>query len=138
MREHHTKGKGDYAVLKVKLDLYEQGYNCYTCDTEHSEFDLIAYSSGGNFYRVQVKYRTATSGKIAVMFKSTWSDKNGVHSLPVDKTEIDLYAVYCPDTDLCYYFNPSDYKTGITLRIDPPKNNQKAGVNMAENYTRVP
>ncbi|HDR4901174.1 hypothetical protein OCF11_05865 [Bacillus cereus] len=33
---HHTKTKGDLAVLKAQVDLYEKGYMILTPQTEHS------------------------------------------------------------------------------------------------------
>lgn len=27
----------------------------------------------------------------------------------VDKEEIDVYCVYCPQTELCYYVDPEDF-----------------------------
>ena len=34
------------------------------------------------------------------------ADKNGTHTSPIDKNEVDIYCVYCPDTDECYYLRP--------------------------------
>ncbi|EJQ47188.1 Uncharacterized protein BWINRASL_04312 [Bacillus mycoides] len=43
---HHTKTKGDLAVLKAQVDLYEKGYMILTPQTEHSPFDLAVYKGG--------------------------------------------------------------------------------------------
>ena len=137
MREHHTKNKGDLGVLKAQLDLYEKGYLILTPHTEHSAFDLVAYKDG-NFLRVQVKYRTSRDGKIEVPFRTCWTDKNGTHTQDYDKNEIDVMCIYCPDTDKCYYINPNECGKVFVLRLFPPKNNQKTGVNLAENYLSIP
>ncbi len=137
MREHHTKNKGDLGVLKAQLDLYEKGYMILIPHTEHSAFDLVAYKDG-NFLRVQVKYRKLRGGKIEVLFSTCWSDKNGTHTQDYDKNEIDLMCIYCPDTDKCYYINPNEYSKSVALRLYPPKNNQKIGVNLAEDYLSIP
>ncbi|WP_419179421.1 group I intron-associated PD-(D/E)XK endonuclease [Mycolicibacterium iranicum] len=39
-----------------------------------------------------------------------------------------LVCIYCPDTDACYYVNPSAHGFGVTLRITPSKNRQQVGV----------
>lgn len=138
MRNHHTKNKGDLGILKVQIDLYKQGYICYLSNSEHQNFDLIAYQKGGNFRRVQVKYRSLKNGILSVSMKQSWADKTGTHIVKVDKNEIDLYAVYCPDNDQCYYFKPEICNDLITLRILPTKNNQKKGIRLASDYERVP
>jgi hypothetical protein len=137
MIKHHTKNKGDIGVLKVKVDLATKGYAVGSLETEHYPFDVISYKDK-QFRRIQVKYKEARKGAITVHFKSYWSDKHGTHSKPVDKTEIDLYAVYCPDTDCCYYFNPEDFNKSVTLRVDTPLNNQLAKIHLADDYREVP
>ena len=137
MKEHHTKNKGDLGVLKAQLDLYEKGYLILTPHTEHSPFDLVAYKDR-NFLRVQVKYRASRNGKIAVPFMTCWTDRNGTHTQDYDKNEVDVMCVYCPDTDKCYYIDPNDCSKTFVLRLVPSKNNQKTGVNLAEDYLSIP
>ncbi len=135
---HHTKGKGDLGVLKAQLDLYEQGFTILTPQTEHSPFDLVAYRNG-EFRRVQVKYRSVDRyGKLDVKFSTCWTDKNGTHTVPIDKLEVDLYCVYCPDTDECYYLNPDEFGSSASLRVETPKNNQRRNVKFVADYRRAP
>jgi hypothetical protein len=137
MRKHHTKNKGDLGILKAQLDMTLQGYMILHPLTEHSEFDLVAYKDG-SFLRVQVKYRAVNNaGVIAVPFKTSWADKNGTHEQYINKNEIDIFCVYCPDTDECYYFRPKDFRKGVNLRINPPKN-PVGTIHYAKEYTRVP
>ena len=139
MRLHHTKNKGDLAVLKVQVDLYEQGYVCYTSVTEHQDFDLIAYKAGGVFKRIQVKYRSLSEkGTLDISLKQAWIDRQGTHSKEVNKEEIDLFAVYCPETNECYYFTPTAVNVYVSLRINNSKNNQQRNVKLAADYRRVP
>lgn len=138
MKKHHTKNKGDLGVLKAQLDLYEQGYTILTPLTEHESFDLVAYKDG-EFKRVQVKYRALNDkGVLAVAFESSWADKNGTHRQRVDKKEIDIYCVYCPETDECYYFDVRINEKAVSLRIEPSKNNQKKNVRLAKDYRTIP
>ena len=98
-QSHHTKLKGDLGVLKAQLDLFEQGFTILVPQTEHGPFDLAVYKDG-EFRRVQVKYRTVDRfGKIDAKFSTCWNDKHGTHIVPIDKSEVDLYCIYCPDTD---------------------------------------
>ena len=137
MIHHHTKNKGDLGVLKAKCDLYEKGFLILTPETEHAPFDLVAWKDG-HFKTVQVKYRDASTGSLEVRFRSNWADKNGYHAKPINKSFVDVYCVYCPQTDECYYFDPSKFRKSITLRVETPKNNQRKGVNLASDYCKVP
>jgi len=135
---HHTKEKGDLGVLKAQLDLFEQGFMVLNPVTEHAPFDLVAYKKG-TFLRVQVKYKSIDKhGCLTVHFRSCWSDKKGLHMRKVDKTEIDFYCIYCPQTDKCYYLEPKNYQRSVTLRVKAPKNNQLQNINFADDFRRVP
>ena len=135
---HHTKEKGDLGVLKAQLDLFEQGFTILLPLTEHAPFDLVAYKDG-SFVRIQVKYRKLDrTGRLEVKFSSSWADRNGTHTAAVDKQSVDVYCVYCPDTDECYYLDPSIYGTSVCLRVKAPRNSQTRGVHLAEGFRRVP
>jgi hypothetical protein len=134
---HHTKNKGDLGVLKAKCDLFEKGYLTLSPDSEHCPFDIAIWKDG-EFKTVQVKYREANDGKIDINFRSAYSTKNGVQSKPVNKSYIDLYCIYCKDTDKCYYFDPKLFKKSATFRVETPKNNQTKGINFLEDYCEVP
>ena len=138
MVHHHTKQKGDLGVLKAQVDLYEQGWLILQPVTEHAPFDLVAYKDG-LFKRVQVKYKSLDkTGAITVHFRSCWADKNGTHMQAVDKETIDLYCIYCPENDECYYLDPKDYDKSVTLRVETPKNNQSQNIRLAADYRGVP
>jgi PD-(D/E)XK endonuclease len=137
MKVHHTKTKGDLGVAKAYYDLVEKGYLVLFPSTEHAPFDLVAYENK-TFVRIQVKYRSAVNNSIHIKLESWWADKNGSHGKPIDKSEIDVYCVYCPDTNKCYYFKPMDVNSNFTLRLNTPKNNQLKKVHFAEDFTEVP
>jgi hypothetical protein len=138
MADHHTKQKGDLGVLKAQVDLFEQGFTVLVPLTEHSPFDLVAYRDG-EFRRVQVKYRKLDkSGKMDIKFSTCWTDKHGTHTVPVNKSEVDIYCVFCPDTDECYYLDPARFGLNATLRVSTPKNSQMKKVTFAHDCRRVP
>lgn len=131
--KHHTKNKGDLGVLKAQASLCEQGYLVLIPMSEHSPFDLVAYKEG-SFYRIQVKYRKISKRKtLEVIFKSYWSNKNGIQSKKQDLSKIDVCCVYCPDTDKCYYINLRNIKTySISLKMKKGKNDSRS--RLAENH----
>lgn len=136
MATHHTKDKGDLGTAKAYADLVAQGFTVLFPATEHAPFDLVAYRSGV-FHRVQVKYRALRSGRVQVAFSSSWADRHGTHSRRVDKSEVDVLCVYCPDTDECYYVRPADHRHSVTLRVTPSRNGQATGVLAAERFRRL-
>ncbi len=138
MMNHHTKDKGDLGILKAQVDLFQKGYMILNPATEHAPFDIVVYK-GGVFKRVQVKYRDLNSkGTLEVRFRSNYSTAKGVKSKEVNKDEIDIYCIYCPQTDECYYFDPKSFLKSLTLRVDVPKNNQKEHIHYALDYRDIP
>lgn len=131
---HHTKTLGDLGVLKAQLDMFQKGWVVAQPLTEHAPFDLIIYKDG-ECKTVQVKARNINSrGQLVVQFQNTYSDSNGTHSIEVDKTQIDIYCIYCVQTDICYYFNPNDFNKSVSFRMIPTKNNQSSNINNIEDY----
>jgi hypothetical protein len=138
MRKHHTKNKGDLGVLHAQLDLAQRGYTVLLPLTEHEAFDLVAYRDG-RFLRIQVKYRAAVDGRITIPFFTSWADRHGVHTALIDKKSVDLMCLYCPDTNKCYYIDPSRHgRRCVILRLLPPRNHQKKHILYAEMFTKIP
>jgi hypothetical protein len=137
MRTHHTKTKGDLGVAAAVYDLTKKGFIVCQPMTEHAPFDLVAYANG-QCLRVQVKYRAVTDGYIEVPFKSSWADRHGVHVSLIDKDAVDVFCIFCPDNERCYYVDPRDFRTLARLRLVPASNNQRKGVVFAEDFTEIP
>lgn len=137
MRPHHTKNKGDLGILYAQLDLAKKGYGVLTPLTEHEAFDLVAYKDD-RFFRVQVKYRAAVDGLITLAFKTVWADRHGVHTVPINKQSVDVFCVFCPTTEVCYYVDPSAYRATACLRIAPARNHQKKGIHWASDFRDLP
>ncbi len=132
--KHHTKDKGDIGVLKCQADLGERGYKIFVSISEHLPFDFVAYKNK-KFYRIQAKYISAINNEyIPLDLRSCWSDLNGAHRADLDKSEVDLVAIYCPDTEKCYYLVPDIMHMQRNLRLIKPKNNQKKFINMADDF----
>ncbi len=137
-QSHHTKSKGVLGVLKAQVDLFEQGFTICVPQTEHSPFDLVAYKDG-EFRRVQVKHRAlAKNGALEIKFSTCWADRHGTHIVPIDKNEVDLYCVYCPETDECYYLEPKKFGSNVSLRVRASKNSQAKRVHFAADFRRAP
>jgi hypothetical protein len=137
MARHHTKDKGDLAVVKVHADLVDRGALVLLPLTEHAPFDVVAYLDG-QFFRVQVKYRSTTNGVVHVRFRTTWADRHGVHTRPMPLEEVDVIAIYCPDNGEIYYLDPSGFRQCVSLRVAPTRNSQRKNVLQAQDFTAMP
>lgn len=135
---HPPKNEGDLGVLKAKVDLFQQGFLILVPETEHSSFDLVIYQNR-IFRTVQVKFKNLTkNGVLEIPFRSSYSTSKGVRTKSADKNLIDIYAVFCPQTDEVYYFNPKLYNRSITLRVKTPLNNQKRRTHDVADFRKVP
>jgi hypothetical protein len=139
MFNHHTKTKGDLGVLKAKLDLFQKGFLILSPETEHAPFDLVAYKDN-SFVRIQVKYREVVDGKIEIKGRTSWADRNGTHERDYDLSAIDVFCVYVPSIDSCFYFKAELFEKNKTInfRVEAPKNNQKHGIRLVSDYSEVP
>ena len=119
-------------------DIADQGFVVLTALCEHAPFDLVGYRDR-KFVRFSVKYRAlSSSGTVEVQFRSTWSDSKGTYVRPIDKTEVDVVCIYCPDTGACYYVDPKQFARSVSLRVTPSRNGQRRNVLPAEQFRAVP
>jgi len=131
---HHTMDKGNVGTVKVIADLTVREFTVLLSVYEQMPFDLVLYKDG-KFCRVQVKYRTVNpNGCVEVKFRSTSVYTSGKkYSKPMDKNQVDMLAIYCPDTDTCYYLDPKKFGKSVNLRVRASK--MKIGtIRMADDY----
>ena len=131
---HHTKDKGDLGVACVIADLLKHDIHIALPMSEHLPFDLIAIHRDGQMKKLSVKYRAMTQhGVVKVKSGSMWNDRNGTHFRRHTPGDYDAVAIYCPDTDECYYLLAAELTyTETSLRIADSVNNQMAGVRRAQ------
>lgn len=115
---HHTKSKGDLGVLKAMADVHAQGYQILNPMSEHLPFDFVAYD-GERFVRIQVKHRKLVNGKIELLLKTGWNDKQGYHPKRYDMSSIDVFCLFCPENDQCYYISAEELnnRSYMCLRV---------------------
>jgi len=111
---HHTKDKGNLAVIKAMADLTEKGFDIFTpVVSEHLPFDFITYKDG-KFLKFQSKFMKCTT----LRKHTSWSDKHGVHYKYYKDGDFDYYAAYIADKDVMCY--PSIKFKGCTLATEIP------------------
>lgn len=127
MRTHDF---GDIGEMKVSIDLIAQGWSILRPVSFVSPFDLVAYK-GGAYRRVQVKYCRLKGGTVTADCTRARIARARYESRAND--EVDVFAVYCPDTDKCYYVAAAG-RASFVLRIEPPRNNQRNLVRNADDF----
>lgn len=134
------KQKGDLAELKVAADLVTQGWRILLPFGEDHLYDL-GIDDGERLLRVQVKH-TRSDGRVLAAKCFTHSLTNGRVRSTTKYTAamIDWLAIWDATTDRCFYLPATLLGSGRTyvhLRYVPPRNNQRARITWAEDYTRL-
>jgi prevent-host-death family protein len=137
MREPSTNQKGDIAEAAIRLAAIKAGVDVYEPASGHSRADLVFQNDYG-IWRVQVKWGRLSETKdvIAVHTSGSSLSTQGYRRSTYDKSDVDLFAVYCGELDRCYLL-PIELcakRHGLHLRLIPPRNNQRACTNLAEQY----
>ena len=104
---------------------------------EHGRYDL-AFEIGDRILRVQCKWGALSDDGaiIKVNLTSNWCTPTGYERRYYTADEIDLVAVYCSALDRCYLLPIALVagRRGIQLRVTPPKNGQRACLNLAVDF----
>jgi prevent-host-death family protein len=132
-----TNRKGAIAEAKIVAAATELGIPVLRPVQEHGRYDL-AFEIGDGILRVQCKWgsRDEAGAVIKVSLQSCCLTPAGYVRTPYAPDEIDLVAVYCGDVGRCYLL-PSALACGRTcihLRLVPPKNHQRACINLASDF----
>jgi hypothetical protein len=121
---HHTKFKGDIGLTKVIAHLTERNIDCLLPISEHLPFDLVSMGNSGKLYKIQVKFSGLEKGKVKVNLRATrYNNSKGMYSVSIDKSQVDIFAVYSPDTKNIYYISTLDMlenKNSFYLSLEKP------------------
>jgi hypothetical protein len=125
----HPTSVGDITVAMLTAHFLKLGFAVLKPVTELSRYDLVI-DRGNGFETVQCKTGRLKDG--CVRFFSASSANNKRHSY---KGQVDLFGVYCPETDRCYLVPVDEAGSAeCYLRVEPAKNNQVAKTRLAEAY----
>jgi hypothetical protein len=130
-----TKSKGDISELRVAIELTKLGYLISKPLGENQRYDLIA-DDGQRLHRVQVKTGRVRGGVIMFSCCSTHGHRRtGNLATRPYIGQIELLAVYCPDTEKVYLVREADLtRTKIQLRLVAPRNNMTKTIRWATDY----
>jgi prevent-host-death family protein len=133
-----TNQKGGIAETVIAAEATKLGISVLRPIVEHSRYDL-AFEIGDRILRVQCKWGRVSDDRsvITVQLQGSWlSPTAGYVRSSYSENEIDLVAVYAAELDRCYLL-PIALVAGrraINLRLTPPKNGQRACLNLALDF----
>lgn len=132
-----TNQKGAIAEAKIVAAAVELGVPVLRPVHEHGRYDL-AFDIAGHILRIQCKWGGLhdDGAVIRVALRSSCLTPDGYVRTRYTPDEIDFVAVYCGELDRCYLL-PSTLACGRTmalLRVIPPKNGQRACINLASEF----
>ena len=98
-------------------------------------YDLV-FDVRPRLLRVQCKWAVKRGDVVVVMCRTNRRGRHGYVQRTYDDTEIDAIAAYCQATGDCYLLPKelSVMRTGVQLRLSPPRNNQVTKINWAQDF----
>lgn len=134
----NTKKLGNLTELQCMTYLYGLGYSISIPFGNADKYDLIL-DIDNKLYKIQIKHSLEyvdSNGEIEyIKFNCTWQSHNttGYNRNKYQKNEVDFFATFY--NGQCYLVPVSECSMQKILRIKPPKNNQRKGINFLEDYT---
>jgi hypothetical protein len=131
-----TTIKGELACLKFEQRAIEKGAIVSRPNIECAYDRIVDHN--GKIQRVQVKYADSkpsnASGSVQAHIGKA-GQKHGSHK-PYEDEDIDVIAIYVPKVDQVCWIDKKEWsgKSMLQLRYEKPKNNQKKGVRLVEDF----
>jgi prevent-host-death family protein len=128
--------RGTIGEMAIALDAVRLGVEVFKPFSEHSRSDLI-FGLDERLYKVQCKSARRVGEVLHISLVTSWHTPSGYVRNKYSQDEVDLVAAHCHELDRNYLV-PFDLvehrKSGIQLRLAPPKNGQRAAIHYAAEY----
>jgi hypothetical protein len=129
-----TDQKGAIAETAIALEAIKLGIEVYRPIAEGGRFDMILVVNG-RLVRVQCKWATRYGEVVVVRCYSNRRARTGLVRRLYTADEIDAFAAYCLELDRCFFMPIERFpKHEIRLRLSPARNNQRRGIQWADDY----
>ncbi len=124
------KRKGELSEAKILAKLLERGYTVLQPHGDNQRYDLVV-ELDGLFKRIQCKTARLDDGfTLSATLCSSYSHRGRGHR--GYDGEIELFAIYSPDTDKVYILGVDEVGTSVSFRLKPLQN--KNNYRLAEDY----
>jgi hypothetical protein len=130
-----TDQKGAIAETAIVHAAIKFGVAVYRPVMEGGRYDAIL-EVGLKLLRVQCKWAPQRGDVVIVRCRSSRRAREGIRHRAYTASEVDGIAAYCADLDHCFYV-PAERFDGhpeLLLRVAPCRNNQRLGINWAEDF----
>jgi hypothetical protein len=130
-----TDHKGAIAELAIAHAAARLGVGVFTPLTSGERYDLI-FDLRPRLLRVQCKWARRLGDVVIVRCRSCRRGPHGLIHRGYTAEEIDAVAGYCAEVERCYLVLLDEFegKSALQLRLAAARNNQKAGINWAEEF----
>lgn len=142
----HPKAIGDRSEAHVLAALVEQFPTVLTPWGENCRYDFVIENAEGELLRVQCKTGHLRHGAVKFRTRSlTYHHPKHAGTGPTEncsrhyRGDADLFAVFCVENRRVYLVPVDDLPTTLgSLRLDPTRNGQQAGIRWATQYELHP
>jgi hypothetical protein len=130
----NTNEKGNIGLANVILDITNKGYFSFLPFSDTTHVDLVIANKKMELKKIQIKYISIFRGVLSIATSSVVNGKR----VPVDLTQTDIWAIYCPNNGIIYYVSAKELinKKTYNLRIDEPKQKQ-IGMHYGTSYLEI-
>jgi prevent-host-death family protein len=133
-----SNDKGNIAEAAITLEAIRLGIDVLKPVAEHGRYDL-AFDIGDRLLRVQCKWGAYhhEQGVVTVRVGGSRHTPSGYVRSTYSAHEIDAVAIYCEALKEIFLV-PIEVAAGrsaLRLRVAPPRNSQRASINLAHEYT---
>jgi PD-(D/E)XK endonuclease len=128
--------RGTISEMAIALEAVQLGVEVFKPLSEHSRADLI-FGIADHLYRVQCKSASLKGEVLQISLVSSWHTPQGYVRNKYTADEVDLVAAYCHELHRSYlvpFDRVEEGKSGIHVRLTPPKNGQRASIHYASEY----
>ena len=133
--ELDSNGKGAVAEAEIAAAAVRLGFQVARPMPDGQRYDLLI-DTGERILRVQCKWAPRVKDVLYIRPRTSRHTPRGYVWTVYSSDEIDAVAAYSPDTDTCYLLPIKEIagRRYISLRLEPPLNNQAAKLNWADQY----
>jgi hypothetical protein len=130
----HPVDVGERSEAIILAELVKRGYRVLIPYGTNHRYDIVI-NVGGRFVRAQCKTGRLRDGVIKFATASTRANTLRAYTKPYDADQIDLFLIYCPETDRVYALDVGEAASGHgALRVDPTANGQAKRIRWAADH----
>ncbi len=130
-----TDQKGSIAEIEIAAAAIKLGIDVYRPANDGTRCDLI-FDLDGRLVRIQCKWAARYGDVLIVRCYRNRRTRDGMLTRKYTADEVDAFAAYSLELDRCYFLPFVDFpaRRNVQLRLTPSRNNQRRGINWAEEY----